>query len=151
MTKRFLIEKHSQSARLLLTDGRTLEVQLYLADFAQTHGGPQTVRDLIDEPGTVLPAVDADNEFVLFHKAAVSGVAVSPSELDLKGYWHEIPATLRLTGAHRLDGTLLVEDGSGERLSDVINHAGDWLRMRQSDQLIWIRMAALVTARSPEA
>lgn len=151
MTKRFLIEKHSVPAELLLDDGRTLRVLLYLADFAQTHGGHQTVRDLVDEPGAVLPAIDNDGEFVLVHKRAVSGISVVPTELDLEGFWHEMPATVRITGGHRIDGSLLVEEGSGERLSDVINHAGNWLRMRQSDRLVWVRMEALTTARSPEA
>ena len=151
MTKRFLIEKHSHPAELLLTDGRTLRVLLYLADFAQTHGGHQTVRDLVDEPGAVLPAVDNDGEFVLIHKSAVSGIAVVPTELDLEGFWHERPATIRIAGGHRIDGSLLVEEGSGERLSDVINHTVDWLRMRLPNRLVWVRMAALITARSPEA
>ncbi len=151
MTERFLIEKHSCPAEVFMSDGRVIGALLFLADFAQTHGGSQTVKDLIDEPGNVLPAVDGDGEFILIHKTAVSGVSVTPSALDLEGYWHETPATLRLTGGHRIDGALLVDDGSGERLSDVINNAQDWLRLRQSDHLIWVRVSALVTSRSPEA
>jgi hypothetical protein len=150
MTERLLVEKRSHPADVFLSDGRVIEALVFVSDFAQTHGGPQTVRDLIDEPGQVVPAVDSSGEFVLIHKQAVSAVSVSPSEPDLDGYWHETPATLRLVGGHRVDGALLVEDGSGERLSDAINHAGNWIRVRSSGNLLWVRVAALVSARTPE-
>ena len=151
MSDGLIVEKHSSPANLFLSDGRVIEARLFLADFAQTHGGPQTVRDLIEEPGDALPAVDADGEFVLILKDAVSAASVVPTELDLEGYWHETPSVLRLVGGHRIDGQLLAEDGSGKRLSDVVNHADRWLRLRRPDELIWVRKSSLVTARSPEA
>ncbi|MDH5373053.1 MAG: hypothetical protein OEX97_08940 [Acidimicrobiia bacterium] len=151
MTGKFLIEKHSHPADIFLSDGRVIEARLFLAEYAQTHDGSQTVRDLIDEPGEVLPAVDTDDEFLLLNKRAVSAVSVAPTELDLEGYWHETPVTLRLIGGHRVEGALLFEDGSGQRLSDAINNAGEWIRVRRSDQLVWVRMSALVSARSSEA
>lgn len=150
MTERLLVEKRSHPADVFLTDGRVIEALVFVSEYAQTHDGPQTVRDLIDEPGHVVPAVDADGEFVLIHKEAISAVSVSPSDQDLNGYWHETPATLRLVGGHRVDGALLVEDGSGDRLSDAFNHAGDWIRVRSSGSLLWVRVAALVSARTPE-
>jgi hypothetical protein len=150
VTERLLIEKRSHPADVFLADGRVIEALVFVSEYAQTHDGPQTVRDLIDEPGQVVPAVDADGEFVLIHKDAISAISVSPSDQDLHGYWSETPATLRLVGGHRLDGALLVEDGSGDRLSDAINHAGDWIRVRSSDSLLWVRVAALVSARTPE-
>lgn len=151
MSEGLLIEKQSHPADVFLSDGRVIEAIVFMAEYAQTHGGPQTVRDLIDEPGHVVPAVDTSGEFILIHKPAVSAVSVSPSEVDLQGYWHETPATLRLAGGHRIDGSLLVDDGSGERLSDVINHARDWLRVLHAGNLIWVRLANLISARSPEA
>ena len=151
MTSPLLVEKRSQPADVFLSDGRVIEALVFVADFAQTYEGPQTVRDLMDEPGEVLPAVDSAGDFILIHKPAVSAISVLPSDQDLRGYWHESPATLRLAGGHRIDGSLLVEDGSGERLSDVINNASDWIRILHSDHLVWIRLSALVSARSPEA
>ncbi len=151
MTSPLLVEKRSQPADVFLSDGRVIEALVFVADFAQTYEGPQTVRDLMDEPGEVLPAVDSAGDFILIHKPAVSAISVLPSDQDLRGFWHESPATLRLAGGHRIDGSLLVEDGSGERLSDVINNASDWIRILHSDHLVWIRLSALVSARSPEA
>ncbi|HSR45743.1 MAG TPA: hypothetical protein VLT15_11030 [Acidimicrobiia bacterium] len=151
MTSPLLVEKRSQPADVFLSDGRVIEALVFVADVAQTYEGPQTVRDLMDEPGEVLPAVDSAGDFILIHKPAVSAISVLPSDQDLRGFWHESPATLRLAGGHRIDGSLLVEDGSGERLSDVINNASDWIRILHSDHLVWIRLSALVSARSPEA
>lgn len=151
MTNRFLVEKHSRTAELYLADGRVLNAALFLADFAQNHAGAQTVRDLIEEPGEVIPARVDDGRFVLVNKAAIGALSVKPDPLDLEGYWHEVPATLRLVGGHQLTGDLMVEDGSGERLSDVINHSGGWLRLRSSDRLTWVHLAALTTAQSPDA
>lgn len=150
MTEQLLVEKRSHPADVFLADGRVIEAVVFVSEYAQSHGGPQTVKDLIDEPGHVVPALDAGGEFVLIHKDAISAIAVAPSDQDLDGYWHETPVTLRLSGGHRIDGSLLVEDGSGERLSDAINHARDWIRVRSANSLVWVRVATLVSARTHE-
>ena len=96
MTSPLLVEKRSQPADVFLSDGRVIEALVFVADVAQTYEGPQTVRDLMDEPGEVLPAVDSGGDFILIHKPAVSAISVLPSDQDLRGFWHESPATLRL-------------------------------------------------------
>lgn len=151
MSNPLLVEKRSQPADVFLSDGRVIEALVFVAEFAQTHDGPQTVRDLIEEPGDVLPAVDSSGEFILIHKPAVSAMSVLPSDHDLEGFWSETPATVRLVGGHRIDGSLLIEHGSGERLSDAINNSDAWIRIRHSDNLIWVRVSALISARSTAA
>lgn len=144
------VEKTAAPAALLLADGSVLRGTLYLAPFSPRHAGPQTPGELLDEPEPLLPFRLADGSFTLVGKAAVTAVRVAgseePSELLVS-----LPARLRVSGAHILEGLVLGEAGAGDRLSDLLNTPDPWVRLQEAKGLAWIAKRHLLTVETPSS
>lgn len=143
----FRIDKRRVAARFLLTDGTMQDGLMFLARHAASHAGEQTVPDLMAEPGHLFPCRDTDGGFMMIGKDGLSAVVVVPTAGDVQGFWHSEPVDLVLTGGHHIGGSLLVEDGAGNRMSDVLNASGRWIRLHNADRLAWIRKSHVVIAR----
>lgn len=138
------VEKTAVEASLLLTDGSVLRGTLYLAPFSPRHAGLQTPGELLDEPEPLLPFRLAAGAFALVGKAAVTAVRVSGRE-DSSDLLVRLPARLRLSGGHRLEGLVLGEAGAGDRLSDLLNIPDPWVRLREPEGLAWVAKRHLLT------
>src|SRR5438309_999819 len=66
------VPKHKVPVEMVLTDGRELRLELFLADFAQAHVGPERVSDLLIAEGEFLPAGEpSTGAFCLVNRQSV--------------------------------------------------------------------------------
>ena len=145
---RLRVEKQSVPATCYLADGSALEGRLFQSPCSPARAGPQTVEDLMVEPGWVLPFSAADGSFLLLGKPRVAAVAVPLRDHRPAGFWTPIPVCVRLTGPHEIAGGLLVEEGLGDRLSDFLKSSEAWLALETRDSLFWVSKDHLVSLRS---
>ena len=145
---RLRVEKQAVPATFYLADGSSLEGHFFLAPFSPARRGPQTVEDLMVEPGWVLPFSAADGSFLLLGKHRVAAVAVPLRDHRPSGFWTPVPVRIRLSGPHEIEGGLLVEEGLGDRLSDFLKSSEAWLALETRDSLFWVSKDHLVSLRS---
>jgi len=138
------VDKIATPAELLLADGTALAGKLYLAGASPRHTGPQTPGELLAETESMLPFHLADGAFLLVGKASVAAVRV-PGVGEASELLLQLPARVRLSGDHLLEGNLLGERGAGERLSDLMNTPDAWVRMEEQDSVCWVAKRYVVT------
>ena len=147
----FRVDKVEVPARLHLADGSIAGGILYLAPMSPGRLGAQTVEDLMEEPGRVLPFRHADGRFVLVGKASVAAVALPASLGRPPGFWSPVPVRVMLTGRHEVGGALLLEEGAGKRLSDALNAPQSWIPLENEADLIWLAKGHIVTLEAKGA
>ncbi|MBE0618318.1 MAG: hypothetical protein IH608_10395 [Proteobacteria bacterium] len=138
------VDKVATAAELLLADGTALAGKLYLAAASPRHSGFQTPGELLAETESMLPFHLAEGAFVLVGKAAVAAVRV-PGVGEVSELLVQLPARVRLSSGHRLEGSLLGERGAGERLSDLMNTPDAWVRLEEQDSVCWVAKRYVVT------
>jgi hypothetical protein len=138
------VEKQAAPASLYLADGTLLAGRLYLAPSSATGPGPQTVEELMAEPTRVLPFRTSEGGLLLVGKRVVAAVSVALDSNRPAGFWTPIPVSLRLAGPHRVEGNLVVEEGTGYRLSDFLNAAGPWIAVESGACLVWVSMDQVI-------
>ena len=74
MSNDLRVEKRQEQIRLFMADGFELSASVFLAQYAMTHSGEQTVLDLLLEDDPFLPAKSAGAEFHLVRKGMLSHV-----------------------------------------------------------------------------
>jgi hypothetical protein len=82
---------------------------------------------------------------LLVGTAAIAAVAVNAPERSVEGFWSRVPGSLRLAGGHVFRGSLLLEEWTGDRLSDAVRTAEPWLTLEAVHGLVWVSKAHLVT------
>lgn len=147
----YRVEKLAVGAALLLSDGTRLEGRLFLAPFSPNHSGPQTVADLMAEPGPTLPFQPSDGRFLLVGKSSVAAVRVTSAAEDEAGLLVRVPARLSLTGGHELSGALLGEAGAGERASDLLNAPGEGFELEGDGCTHWVAKCHMLTLEPGDA
>jgi hypothetical protein len=138
------VDKIATQAELLLADGTSLAGTVHLAGASPRHDGPQTPGELLAETESVLPFHQEDGAFLLVGKALVTAVRVprleEPDELLVR-----LPARVRLSGGHGLEGSLLGERGAGDRLSDLLNTPDAWMRLEEPESVCWVAKRHVAT------
>lgn len=141
----YRVNKDDVGVTLHLSDGSALRGSLFVAPHSSRGSGPQTVAELLAETGAALPFATSEGKFLLVGTASIAAVAVTAPERPLEGFWSRVPGSLRLTGGHVFRGSLLVEEGAGDRLSDAVRTAEPWLTLEAAHGLVWVSKAHLVT------
>lgn len=148
---RLKVTKEETPATLYLADGKTLSGDLYLAPLSQTRSGPQTVEDLMTETGCALPFRGPQGEFLLIGKRSIAAAAVSAASGKPSGFWTPLSVHVHLSGGHRIEGNLLVEEGAWTRLSTFLNSAPSWLAVESGDALIWVAKEHVIVLKPATA
>lgn len=144
----FKVDKVEVPARLHAADGSVIDGTLYLSPFSPGKLGPQTVAELMEEPGRVLPFRRGDGTFLLVGKASIAAVTLPVAEERPPGFWSAVPAAVVLSGPHSFEGAVLLEEGAGKRLSDALNAPQAWIPLERGQQLVWLSKEHLVTVET---
>jgi hypothetical protein len=72
-------------------------------------------------------------------------VAVASEAPAAEGFWSRVAVEVRLLGDHALSGSLLLETGAGDRLSDAVRAAEPWLILEAPWAVVWIAKSHLLT------
>lgn len=149
---RYSVEKRAVSARVLSSDGTSREGSLFLSPFSRCHTGPQTVAEMMAERDHALPFQQADGRFVLLGKATVAAVRVPEADGKPQELLLCVRARLRVAGSHLLQGRLLAEAGAGERLTELLNTADEWICLEEEPGAVWwISKRHLIALEADEA
>lgn len=141
----YRVDKIDAGVTLHLSDGSALRGSVFVSPRSATHSGPQTVVELLTETRATLPFSNAQGTFLLVGMACVSAVSLNDPGHVGEGFWARIPVSLRLEGGHAFRGSLLLEEGAGNRLSDAVRSDDPWLTLEAPSSLVWVSKAHLLT------
>ena len=145
------VEKQAVDAQVLLTDGSQIDGSLFLSPLSRSHEGPQTVLDLMEEAGQVLPFRKTDGGFTLLGTATIAAVRLAGEAGSDTEFLDRIPVQVRLQGNHQVSGNFLSEQGAGERISSVLDNPSEWFRVEQDYSCYWIIKRHLLTLEPQDA
>lgn len=131
------IKKHPFAVTLYLVDGTVESGTMFAAHQSATHGGEETVQDIMDDPTPMLPFMLRGEQFQLIGKTGVAAVQ-SVASTRPEGFFDRVFASVRLRGGHSFDGQLLLEEGQGHRVSDALAN-DEWLRIETAGGFVWAR------------
>ncbi len=153
----FQVPKHRTPVELLLADGTSRAVSVFLAESAARHPGPERPSDVLDGESEFIPAVEASTDAVFVLKCTsvvVARVASSVEGDDVtQGTTpteHEVEITL--VGGAKLRGFVsysLPPDRS--RLTDFLNSEPRFIKLIEQDGVALVNKqhVALVEALGP--
>ncbi|MBI5442495.1 MAG: hypothetical protein HY900_14930 [Deltaproteobacteria bacterium] len=142
----YRVEKVPARTTLLLTDGSRLSGSVFLSDFSPTRAGPQTVVDVMTDGTPLLAFETEEGLFLVVGKDHVAALETPLEASSASGFLMKVPARLRLSGGHAVEGTLLVKEGPGIRFSDALNAAEPWIALETGRSLFWVSKAHILVA-----
>ncbi len=135
------IPTHAVSLTLWTIDGATTHGEIFLRLDAQTHSGPETVQDRLNDADLFLTLSRADDAPLIFLnkrqviRVEVPGEPLPPAPDSPVGVSLE-PIRIRLVNGERLSGTVRIEGPAGKRrLSDFLNTQPPFLTLQGADRL----------------
>lgn len=144
MTSELRVKKQPVPASVFMSDGTTLSGTIFLSPVGPRHQGRETVPELMDEPEELIPFRTQSDRFILLGKPGIVAFRLlsgeSKPDIDT-----QVPADVKLNGGFQFGGNIISE-ASTDRLSDVLNHADDWIRLVAPNGVIWLRRRAILTA-----
>ena len=85
MSREYSVPKRLVHARVVLSGHPATEMQFFLGERAETHGGPETLTDLLNGPQVFVPSVDDTDQVVLLNPENVLVVSVLVEGNDMAG------------------------------------------------------------------
>lgn|SRR5690242_11082727 len=122
--KLFRVEKLRRAAHVVLTDGRRLDGDLFLADRTKARSGPEEPIDLLNEDAPFFPFFLNEQEVLLVAKSQVSRVETAAIDGEPSG---DVPDGAMAVEICLLDGNTisgfvpLEKRGEQTRLLDFLN------------------------------
>jgi hypothetical protein len=135
------VPKRKAEVQLLLPGGTRRSVQVFLAEFAHDHPGPERLSDLLNAGGQFLPVLDLADEQMLFVNRAQIAAAFVSAELEQDpAVEHTIPleqeVRVRMADGQVLEGLLAyVLPPDRERTIDFLNASAPFFRLLQPPQV----------------
>lgn len=127
---------------LWTTDGATLRGRIFLRLNAESHAGPETVQDRLNDADLFITlSVPGDSGLVFVNKIQVIRVELPEEEglPDATEGMLEVslePIQVRLINGEQLSGTVRIHGPAGKcRLSDFLNIQPDFLPLQGGDRL----------------
>ena len=147
MTSELRVKKQPVPATLFMTDGTTLSGTIFLSPVGPSHAGRETVREMMEGSEQFIPFRSESERFLLLGKAGVVATRMVTGEQkpELPG---RVSAEVKLVGGLQFNGRMITDHDS-DRLSDVLNHSDNWLRLETLNGIVWIRREAISIASSP--
>ncbi len=147
MTSDLRVKKEPLPASVYLDDGTVLSGTVFLSPRGPTHSGLETIEELMSEPEAVLPFRTEEGRTILIGKAAIVAVRMVSAEAPAD-FEDRILVDMHMRGGAHFAGRIHVA-GESHRPSDIINHAGPWLKFETDGGIVWIRRTAILMA-SPD-
>lgn len=134
--------------------GEPLQAEIFLADFARDHAGPERIEDLLASEEAFFPAV-ADGRLMLVARDSLRYLRVprsawEPPEGAAFDVEHRIQVTLddgtRFAGALRC-----VAPPDRARLQDCLNGCGRFFALHEEDTVVLVNRACVATVELAES
>lgn len=151
VAKALRIRKDPLEVELALAGRPPRRVELYLAEHGSHAFVRQRVLDLLEQPGSFLPACDVETgEWESFNARAVVWIGMSRLSDDAAGsgeelYEHRKVVRVALAGGGGLEGEILYSAPDGEaRLVDYLNRPDRFLRLWDGDRFLLVNKESVV-------
>jgi CheY-like chemotaxis protein len=141
-------------------DGAKLDGQVFLRLNVESHAGPETVQDRLNDPDLFLTlSLPGETPLVFLNKIQVIRVDVSEEEERLPDVPESLvgvsiePIRIQLINGEHLSGTVRIEGPSGKRrLSDFLNTQPAFLPLRGPERLHFLhkRFISRIVPEAPE-
>jgi hypothetical protein len=153
MSDELTVPKRRVQVEVLIPGGGARQVIVFLAEFAQTHSGPERLSDLLNAQAEFVPALDVATDTMMFlgrHSIAAARVAHEweLGEQPEEGAQHEVE--IALTDGTPLRGSVFfLLPHARSRLLDYLNDAQPFVRLAEPEKIALInkRHIARVTPR----
>ena len=144
MTSELRVKKQPVPATLFMTDGTTLSGTIFLSPVGPSQSGRETVQEMMEGVEKFIPFRSESERFLLLGKSGVVAIRMISGEEkpELPG---RVSADVRLTGGLQFNGRMIT-DHNTDRLSDVLNHSDNWLRLETLNGIVWLRREAISVA-----
>lgn len=138
------VKKQPVPASLFMRDGATLSGTIFLSPVGPSLHGRETVQEMMEESEALIPFRSQSERFLLIGKPGIVAIRVVSGEVppELEG---RVAGDMKLDGGFQFNGRV-VSDHSTDRLSDVLNGAGEWLRLETINGIVWLRRSAILIA-----
>jgi hypothetical protein len=123
----FRVEKLRRAVHVVLTDGRRLDGELFLAERTKARTGPEEPIDLLNEDAPFFPFFLNEQEVLLVAKAQVSRVETAALDGEQSADMPDgaIAVEIALTDGATISGFIPIEKrGEQTRLLDFLNGYG---------------------------
>lgn len=145
---RFAVEKIEIPVLITHVDGSTVGGTLFLAPYSKTHGGRQTVTELLEESRAFLPLKTDRGDLLLVGTEGISILKAERPPDEVVEFVRRVPMRARLAGGGKLDGELIVPEGDAAfRVSDYLNSPTQWLRVEHGESDCWVRKSTVLEVR----
>ena len=158
----YRIPKRRVPARLAVTGAAPRAVELFLADRARSHGGPERPSDVLNGPDAFFAVCTGFEEVLLVQREAVCFISVA-ADLELgedaldaedlaaaEAHVAEVEALLE--DGTRVEGTVVWLLASGhERLVDLLNASAPFVVVREGETCHLVNKARVRWFRMPRA
>ena len=95
------------------------------------------------EAKVAIPLHLKDGRFVLVGKDSVAAIKLGPNSSYAGELVRHIPVNVSLVGGHNIEGNLIVEQVGSSRLSDFLNLSEEWIRLHETQCLVWFSKCRL--------
>lgn len=131
-----------------MSDGTSFEGTIYLRPARSLPPELSPIEDYLAGSEALIPCRGEAGQLVLVGRAELVAIKLvapgaRPPDVELA-----VPMTVTLAGGHRFGGTLRLSQRHGFRMSDSLNHAGDWILMEIGSSHMWLAKAQIVRAEA---
>lgn len=120
----------------------TIVGELFLADYASEHAGPERVGDRLNGNDEFFPVLGSDERIRVVSRRNIRWVAIPPhahGEVEIPGEPTETAATLTLVDGSTLAGTLrYVAPASRSRVQDYLNDGPRFVPLHQEARILLV-------------
>lgn len=131
-----------------MSDGTSFEGTVYLRPARSLPPDQSPIEDYLTGTEVLIPCRGEAGQLVLVGRAELVAVKLVEPGVRPPGLELAVPMTVTLSGGHRFGGTLRLSEQHGLRLSDSLNHAGNWILMEIGSAHMWVAKAHVVRAEA---
>jgi len=144
------VPKHKVAVEVLFLGGTREPLELFLAETARSHAGPEELSDLLAGSDLFLPAIAPGPEKTCFlnRQSVVAIVVDDPGAGADPALAHTLPTAheveLRLSDGQTLRGVVAyLRPPERSRIGDFLNEPEPVLRLRQAGRLLFVNKSVV--------
>ena len=141
------VDKFRNKARIMLSDGKRLEVNFFLSHHSAHHSGSETIFDVLSSQLSFIPLEDIHtNEVIFAAKAQIMSVELLHREVVSSLYLRELQVQVALLNGEVIHGQILIDmPQTKPRLSDFLNLSHGFLYIQRQEGDIILSKSHIVS------
>ena len=148
------VPKHRAPVDIVWMDGASQSFQVFLADSAAGHRGPERLSDLLGGDSGFVPAFDQSNGPIWLNLNNIAAVRATPqldplTDVDTLPTEHDVEVTMS-SGAVFRGLISYVRPDEQSRLTDFLNDGGPFIRLLDGASVVFVNKRHVLRVVAPE-